>query len=109
MKILTTATAVIVDYKNITMKAWEEIEQLHGRFICETLNGRFYIDGGLRIERKNNGTFTIRDNNINDGNEGTDLVSNIEQVVFNIDKKMFIYKNCRSSSKSHVLVFFAQL
>jgi hypothetical protein len=42
------------------MKAWEEIEQLHGRFICETLNGRFYIDGGLRIERKNNGTFTIK-------------------------------------------------
>ena len=26
--------------------------------------------------------------------------------VFNIDRKMFIYKNCRSSSKSHVLAFF---
>lgn len=42
------------------MKAWEEIEQLHGRFICETLRSRFYIDGGLRIERMNDGTFTLK-------------------------------------------------
>jgi hypothetical protein len=42
------------------MKAWEEIEQLHGRFICETLKSRFFIDGGLRIERMNNGTFILK-------------------------------------------------
>ena len=42
------------------MKAWEEIEQLHGRFICETLRSRFFIDGGLRIERMNDGTFILK-------------------------------------------------
>ena len=33
---------------------------MHSRFICETLRSKFYIDGGLRIERMNDGTFTLK-------------------------------------------------
>lgn len=77
------------------MKAWEEIEQLHARFICETINGKFYIDGGLRIEKKNDGTFVLK-NTMTNNDHYEEVTQEVWNACENDGWKHGVYLNAMS-------------